>query len=214
MATFDRQKLKKSPRLALRVTDHAMLRFRERVEEAFVHRSDDDLADLLNKRLRDALLVRDVKDPRAPDLVTSLYLFECRADKRQVAVVREGWVVTVLDEWMARNNYPGWDGEPRATFGSMLADKLRAVVPVPSPPATPTPSPLPASPSDEYLALAAECRELAAKVRAARAQKEILEGRLQVVTSEIQRDEEAFASKRERLLALMTDDPENPGERT
>ena len=202
MSTFDRQNLKKLPRLAFRVSDHALERFRERVEEEFAHRGNDDLADLLNSRLRAPVLARDVVDPRVPESVTTLYLFECRNGARQVAVVRDGCVVTVLDDWMARNNYPGWDGAPTAGLGTLgstvLGSKLRAIAPVPPPPAV-VPS------SDEYLSLAAECRDLAAKTRALRDQKASLEGQLTAITDDIRACEETFAAKRERLLALMTD---------
>ena len=195
MSTFERQNLKKSQRLAFRASDHALERFRERVDEEFTHRSSDDLADLLNARLRSALLVRDVTDPRMPEAVTTLYLFECRTGARQVAVVRESCVVTVLEEWMAGST----------PVGNTLR-ALRALAPaqpsLPSP--SLSPSPVPAGPSDEYLVLAAECRELAARSRSQREQKAVLEERLRVVTDELQASEEAFASKRERLLVLMT----------
>ncbi len=239
MATFDRQRLKKSPRLAFVVSDHAMTRFRERVEEEFTHRGHDDLADLLNTRLRGAGLIRLVVDPREPTLPTTLYLFESRSGERQVAVVRESCVVTVLDEWMAQNNYPGWDARPIATLGATpLGDKLRAITiartpaPAPAPPAllTTTPAllataptlPAPASaplapaplapvpPPDEYLVLAAECRELAAKGRALREQKLVLEDQLLAVMTEVDEVDNAFSSKRDRLLALMTATEEKP----
>jgi hypothetical protein len=69
MSRFDRQNFKKTPRPALRVSEHALIRFRERVEEEFLHRGDDDLSDLLNERL---------------------HLFESRTGLRLVAVVDEG----------------------------------------------------------------------------------------------------------------------------
>src|SRR5262249_35424586 len=104
MSRFDRQTLKKTPRRELRVSEHAMLRFRERVEEEFMHRGDDDLADLLNERVRAAVLSCEVVDPRVPGVPTRLHLFETRTGMRMVAVVRDKTVVTVLDDWMARNN--------------------------------------------------------------------------------------------------------------
>lgn len=208
MSMFERQNLKKSPRLAFRVSDHALERFRERVEEEFTHRGNDDLADLLNSRLRASVLVRDVTDPRVPDSVTTLYLFECRTGERLVAVVRDLCVITVLDDWMARNNYPGWDGSPTAGLGTLgstvLGTKLRAIAPV-APPPVPAALPAPSPDSDAYLVLAAECRDLAAKARALRDQKASLEGQLATVGRELAVTDEEFASKRERLLALMTD---------
>lgn len=210
MSTFDRQNLKKSPRIAFRVSDHAMERFRERVEEEFVHRNHDDLSDLLNARLRSAVLVRDVIDPRVPDLVTTLYMFETRAGTRQVAVVRESCVITVLDDWMARNNYPGWDDEPIATLGATpLGDKLRAIALAPAPVLAPASVLAPTSaappPTDEYLVLATECRDLAARGRDLCEQRDVLTEQLRALSVEIQEVEGAFAAKRDRLLTLMTE---------
>jgi hypothetical protein len=129
VSRFDRQNLKKTPRLALRVSEHAVLRFRERVEEEFMHRGDDDLADLLNERIRAAVFSRTVVDPRDPGAATSLHLFESRTGMRLVAVVRDKTVVTVLDDWMARNNYPGWEdgsiSRSSPALSSPLARKLR-----------------------------------------------------------------------------------------
>jgi hypothetical protein len=203
---FERQNLKKTPRIAFQVTDHALERFRERVEEEFVHRSNDDLADLLNARISSAVRSANVVDPRAPDKVTTLYLFECRTGKSLVAVVRDQHVITVLDDYMARTHYPGWDGSPTAGLGTIgstvIGSKLRDVVPVVPVP----PSVLPRAPeSDAYLVLAAECRALAAKMRALREQKSLLETQLIAATEALQRDEAEFATKRERLLTLMTD---------
>lgn len=205
---FDRQNLKKSPQLALFVTDHALERFRERVEEKFAHRSNDDLADLLNLRIRNAKRSGSVADPRAPERPTTLYLFECRTEKDLVAVVRDLHVITVLDDWMARSNYPGWDGTPTAGLGTIgstaIGSKLRDVVPAPPPAASAASATAPTS--DAYLRLAAECRALATKIRVQREQKTALEGQLLAATEGLQRDEVEFAKKRERLLSLMTAD--------
>lgn len=204
MSTFKRL-LKKQPQRSFRVADHAMERFRERVDEEFIYRGNDDLADLLNTRLRNAALVRDVTDPRSPKAVTTLYLFECRTGARQVAVVRDNCVVTVLEEWMARNNYPGWDDTTPGRLGTLgttpLGTKLRALAPVlPAPPPPPPSQPqLPA----ESLALAVDCRELAAKIRALREQKVALEGQLLAVTNELQSDEETFMLKCTSLITLI-----------
>jgi len=201
MSMFERQNLKKSPRLAFQVTDHALERFRERVEEEFTHRSSDDLADLLNARISNAVRSGNVTDPRAPDAVTTLYLFECRTGTSLVAVVRDRHVVTVLDDRMAQNNYPGWDGSPTpgfGTIGAVLGNKLRDVVPV-------LPVALAPPPSDAYLVLAAECRAIAAKTRLLREHKASLEQQLGAVTEALQHDEAEFVTKRERLLTLMTE---------
>lgn len=203
MSTFDRQNLKKTPRLGLRVATHAMIRFRERVEEEFMHRSEHDLADLLNERIRAAVLSRDVVDPRAPEVPTTLHLFEARTGARLVAVVRHKTVVTVLDDWMARNNYPGWeDGSVSPASGGLgapLADKLRAIsiVPTPSPPTTsiqivPEPAPQP----DAYAELSAECRILGQRLRAMRERREEIDAEIETLLAE-------YEEKRGRLLAIM-----------
>lgn len=133
MSRFDRQNLKKPPRRGLRVSEHALIRFRERVEEEFLHRSNEDLTDLLNERIHAAVFSREVVDTRELGTPTTLYLFEGRTGVRFVAVVREKCVVTVLDDWMARNNYPGWeDGTitPPQKFSltaPLLAEKVRAL---------------------------------------------------------------------------------------
>lgn len=201
MSMFDRHNLKKTPRVAFQVSAHALERFRERVEEEFTHRSDDDLADLMNARLSAPISVGDVTDPRAPDTVTRLYSFECRTGTKLVAVVRDRIVITVLDDWMAQTNYPGWDGSPTpalGTLGGIAGDKLRGITPTIA-------LALPAPPSDAYLALADECRGLAATIKRMRDQKLELEHQLTAATDSIAQHEAEFATKRERLLELMTD---------
>jgi hypothetical protein len=208
MSTFDRQNMKKFPRLGLRVSEHAMLRFRERVEEEFLHRSTDDLADLLNERVRAAVLSREVVDPREPSIPTMLHLFEARTGARLVAVVREKCVVTVLDDWMARSNYPGWEeGTPPAPLGSILADKIRALAIVPSslppsPPIAPSP-PAPEPPiaaavvqPDAYGELAAECRSLGQRLRALRDRRTEIDAEIDAIVRD-------YEEKRGRLIAMM-----------
>jgi len=115
MRQFSPHRMKKASRFALRVTSHATTRFRERVQEELMYWGDDDLVSLLNEWIRSALLSREVVDPREPGAPTTLYLFESRTGKRLVAVVREKCVVTVLDAWMAQNNYPDWENIPPHT---------------------------------------------------------------------------------------------------
>lgn len=197
MSSFDRQNLKKTPRLSLRVSEHAVLRFRERVEEEFLCRGDADLADLLNDRIRASVLSREVVDPREPGMPTTLHLFEGRTGKRLVAVVREKCVVTVLDDWMARNNYPGWeDGTPPAPVGPPPADKSRALAIVSPPLATPPATTAPVARPDAYGALAAECRDLGQRLRALRDRRSEIEAEIDAIARD-------YAEKRERLLAIM-----------
>jgi hypothetical protein len=89
----------------VRVSEHALVRFRERVAEAFLHREDDDLRFLLDEYVRHAPARRTVADPRAPGMRTDLVAFDGRGGRRYWAVVREGTVVTVLDDGMAARNF-------------------------------------------------------------------------------------------------------------
>jgi hypothetical protein len=219
VSTFDRQNLKKKPRPGLRVSEHAMLRFRERVEEEFLHRSDDDLADLLNDRIRAAVLSCEVVDPRDPGTPTTLHLFETRTGARLVAVVRDKTVVTVLDDWMARNNYPGWEeGKVKlpssAPLSSPLGDKIRGLSIVPSI-ASPlalepgesveiqpgevveaAPASTTTAPPDLYGALAAECRAIGQRLRALREHRSDVDAEIEAALRD-------YDEKREQLLAIM-----------
>jgi len=218
MSRFNRQNLKKTPKLALRVSEHAMLRFRERVEEEFLYRSDEDLGDLLNERIRVAILSREVVDPRAPGTPTMLHLFESRTGMQLVAVVRDKCVVTVLDDWMARNNYPGWDGPATPPLSSSLGQKLQAtrieveetlrpLVPlVIVPPSAEslvegqgkesTAPAAPISPSDPYDVLTAECRTLGQRLRSLRERRGEIDAEIEAVLKE-------YEEKRGQLVAIM-----------
>lgn len=213
MSRFDRQNFKKTPRLALRVSEHAMIRFRERVEEEFLHRSDDDLSDLLNERIRNAALAREVVDPREPSIPTMLHLFESRTGLKLVAVVRDKTVVTVLDDWMARNNYPGWEEgsvnlPSSAPLAASIGDKIRALSIVPSPPALPSPPSPSSTPGDAvvtappveqpdmYNALAAECRSLGQRLRALREHRSDVDLEIEAVLKDY--DDNTQAPRRHR----------------
>jgi hypothetical protein len=91
----------------LMISDHAIERFRERVDEEHCHRDDEDLANLLDERLRYAEFNYQVHDQRAPEAITTLRSIACR-DATYYAVVREETAITVLDEEMARNNFDPW----------------------------------------------------------------------------------------------------------
>lgn len=183
MSKFDRQNLKKAPKKAFRVSDHALERFRERVDEEFRHRSNDDLADLLNDRMSASDLTRDVTDPRCPDHVTTLYRLHSRTEEMQVAVVRQGVVVTVLDEWMANNNYPNWNSLVTHPFA-----KLATVTPI----IVRDPAPAP----DDYISLAHECKRLGFQLA-------MSEKRLEEMTADVARQREIFETSKARLVELM-----------
>lgn len=197
MRHFSAQRLKNSSRMALRVTAHAVTRFRERVEEELSYWSDDDLVVLLNERIRDAALSREIVDPREPSVPTMLHLFESRTGKRFVAVVREKCVVTVLDAWMAQNNYPGWEDRPlgiltSASPGLNAKGPPLAIVPAPGAAS----KELSGNTPDMYLALTTECRVLGQQLRALREQRSEMDSKIEEVLK-------AYGEKRARLLALM-----------
>ncbi len=91
----------------LTISEHAIERFRERVDEEFRHRDDEDLANLLDERLSYAEFTYQVDDPRAPNAVTTIRSVACR-HATYYAVVREDTAITVLDEEMAHNNFDPW----------------------------------------------------------------------------------------------------------
>jgi|HubBroStandDraft_5_1064220.scaffolds.fasta_scaffold52672_1 hypothetical protein len=203
VSTFDRQNLKKTLRLAFRISEHALERFRERVEEEFIHRSDDDLSDLLNARMANALRTGTVVDPRCPGAVTTLYKFECRDGSKLVAVTREQTVITVLDDWMARNNYSDWDNEGMGTtLGVVHGEKLRNITPVAASMIGAL-AQVTAPPEDEYLVLAAKCRTIAASLKVLREQRTLLDAQLSLVNQSIRDQDAELASKRDQLLKMM-----------
>jgi hypothetical protein len=92
------------------ISAHALARFRERVDDEFRHRDDQDLMNLLDEKLRATEKTWDVRDPRAPGEITKLYAISTRKVGTFYAVVRHDTAVTVLDEDMAVKNFNGqWE---------------------------------------------------------------------------------------------------------
>jgi hypothetical protein len=92
-----------------RATDHALDRFRERVERRYANLDKEALTKILSDRIwYESLYVRGVRDPRRPEVPTTLYLLARPDGHPYVCVVRQFAVVTILDAWMADNNFPGW----------------------------------------------------------------------------------------------------------
>jgi hypothetical protein len=89
------------------ISQHALERFRERVDDEYTCRDDHDLMNLLDEKLRGARQKWDVRDPRAPTHVTKLYEISTRKVGVFYAVVRDETAVTVLDKDMAANNFAG-----------------------------------------------------------------------------------------------------------
>lgn len=110
------------------ISKHAVDRFRERVDEEFRHREDEDLSNLLDTRVKHAESSYEVRDPRAPDEITTLRSVACR-HATYWAVVRASTVVTVLDEEMAKNNFNGqWATVLNTPFAALRDLKLPPVV--------------------------------------------------------------------------------------
>jgi hypothetical protein len=96
-------------RQQFRATDHTLERFRDRVERKHAGLDKEALTRLLSDRIwYEALYVRTVRDPRKPDEPTTLYLLARPDGYPYVCVVRDYAVVTILEAWMADNNFPGW----------------------------------------------------------------------------------------------------------
>jgi hypothetical protein len=139
----------------LTISDHAIERFRERVDEEFRHRNDNDLGNLLDERLSYAEFNYQVHDPRAPEAITTIRSVACR-HATYFAVVRDETVITVLDEEMAHNNFDPWTPVLITTQGP----KLLAAPRLPALPSPPQPQALPAAePSADKPAEIAEAVE-------------------------------------------------------
>lgn len=89
-----------------RISQHALDRFRERVDAEFIHRDDQDLGNMLDEKMRHSQERHQVVDPRAPDAATYLYTIEMRTRGTFYTVVRDDTAITVLDPDMARRNFP------------------------------------------------------------------------------------------------------------
>jgi hypothetical protein len=150
MADFSSRSARIPPRHHKRsfaISKHAIDRFRERVDEEFRHRDDDDLGNLLDERVRHAESNYQVRDPRAPDEITTLRSVACK-HATYWAVIRDQTVVTVLDEEMARNNFQGqWAVVLNTPFAALRDLKLSVAPPAASVP-KPVPAPAPEVPAD------------------------------------------------------------------
>jgi hypothetical protein len=120
------------------ITSHALDRFRERVDEDVKARSNFDVGNLLDEKVRQATYVQTVRDPHAPELITKLHEIEVRSGT-YYAVVREDAVVTVLDEEMVKTNFKMANWKP-ALNSPFTRETLSAVQPVPSAARKPSPT--------------------------------------------------------------------------
>lgn len=87
------------------ITRHALERFRERVDEEFGSRNDIDLGNVLDERVHHSKDVSPIDDPSSSK-PTSLHGIRNRSgSSKYYAIVRDGHVVTVLDQAMIENNF-------------------------------------------------------------------------------------------------------------
>jgi hypothetical protein len=121
------------------ISTHALERFRERVEEDMKCRSNFDIGNALDEKVKQSRQHHTVRDPRAPEEVTKLHEIEVRSGT-YYAVVRNDTVVTVLDETMVKTNFEmaNWKPTMNAPF---TRESLQAVQPatLPRKPAPVTP---------------------------------------------------------------------------
>jgi hypothetical protein len=186
------------------ISKHAIERFRERIDEEFRHRDDEDLSNVLDERVHHAETTYEVRDPRAPDEITTLRTVACR-HATYYAVVRNSTVVTVLDEDMARNNFNGqWAPVMNAPFTVLRDLKLpppalptaRSPAPPPALPAAPVAAPDPLEEAGVAYARARrqkhECTEAVSALRA----------ELDRATEALRQAEEAVVETHQRLVDL------------
>jgi hypothetical protein len=133
------------------ITSHALDRFRERVDEDVKARSNFDVGNLLDEKVRQATHVQTVRDPHAPELITKLHEIEVRSGT-YYAVVREDAVVTVLDEEMVKTNFKMANWKPalnspftRETLGTVQPTARKPPTIASTPPPVPVQSPLEAT---------------------------------------------------------------------
>jgi len=87
------------------ISVHAVERYRERVDEEFRHRDDQDLGNMLDEKLQHPESTQTVRDPRAPEEVTQLFEIVMRTGSNYYVVMRNDTAITVLDPSMVKINF-------------------------------------------------------------------------------------------------------------
>jgi len=106
------------------ISVHAIERYRERVDEEFRHRDDDDLGNMLDQKLQHPESKQTVRDPRAPSELTELFEIVMRTGSNYYVVMRNGTAITVLDPSMAQTNFA--EGQWKPVLHTPFAnDKLK-----------------------------------------------------------------------------------------
>jgi hypothetical protein len=173
------------------ITGHALQRFRERVEKEFAARSDFDLGNLLDERIRTCGKCQTVEDLRNIDAETRVFEIESRAGDVYYAVVRDDTVVTVLDRRMLEVNFENgsWKRGPMNTpFAKLtLRGLVREESAIKPPTSLPTPLPSVAHVEPDIVA-AASMRVGAAMVAHTQAQQRIVKLERQLKDAQLARD--------------------------
>ncbi len=200
----------------LTISKHAIERFRERVDEEFRHRDDEDLGNLLDERLNRAEFNYQVRDPRAPDDITTLRSVACR-HATYYAVVRHETVVTVLDEEMARKNFDSqWSPIMNNPFEVLRGLKIAS--PPQSPAAPITAAPIATAPAEAPAPPPAAADPLAvagAAYARARKQRRECESAVAAIKADLERATEALLEAErtveethQKLIDLAEGDPQ------
>jgi hypothetical protein len=115
------------------ISKHAVERYRERVEKQHAARSDGDLANLLDDRIRSSERSQSIIDTRAVDSTTRVFEIEHHDGEIYFAVVRDQTCVTVLDKAMLDLNFENgsWKQEPmNKPFAALRSLSSRTPAPV------------------------------------------------------------------------------------
>lgn len=174
----------------LHISEHAIERFRERAEKEHQARSDDDLGNLLDERIRFAEKSETFFDTREPDDVTAAVQVTRHDGTHFYAVIRENVVVTVLDEEMFDMNF---------AKGLWTRERPERPEPVAAPAVVSKTGPQPLVGRSSTLAEAA-MNLASSKVEAAKADRD-----LQIAQRLVVARTEALARAKERVIAAETE---------
>jgi hypothetical protein len=110
------------------ISAHALERFRQRAEIEHQARSDFDLGNLLDERIRFAESTQTIIDTRAVESTTRVFEMVSRDGHKSYAVVRDMTVITVLEEWQMKANFDNGSWKPGPMNAPFSPSKLRGVV--------------------------------------------------------------------------------------
>jgi hypothetical protein len=113
------------------ISVHAVERYRERVDEEFRHRDDQDLGNMLDEKLQHPESKQTVRDTKAPEEVTQLFEIVMRTGSNYFVVMRNDTAVTVLDPSMVKTNFieGTWKPALNTPFSGDALKKIQATGP-------------------------------------------------------------------------------------